>query len=118
MITTAAPNPAAREARDVRLAQIPWLSWLIVSAPCDGIKWGRVTLRMANEGLEERARCRASARWYYQALPGGTAATGNYCVRHLPFVVYADEIARLGQWLRVHPGVFDQQFIPPEGEIT
>lgn len=107
----AVKNAAERIERDLRIAEIPWVSRFPGEKPCDGIKWGQVALkhlyRMGGhppEGIPAKARCKLRAKWHFTALRHKdrvlTGDTGDYCIHHLFSQIYDHhlEMERYQKW--------------------
>lgn len=68
------------------IAQLPWVTRLEVTQPCDGVRWSHMTGKaMRNPELFDRYRCKMRARWQFTALhsTGLDAGDGVFCWQHL-----------------------------------
>jgi hypothetical protein len=68
------------------IAQLPWVTRLDATQPCDGMRWSHMPGKaLRDQALYDTYRCKLRARWQFTALSrtGMDAGDGVFCWPHL-----------------------------------
>lgn len=96
--------------RKALVTRLPWVTALPSTTEhrCEGIKWGKMSLRDArSDAVPERAHCKRRGWYRFRALkprgnyPPPEATSGVYCYDHLVMQIsdHEKEHERLLRWL-------------------